>query len=483
VDDDCDPGTADGEHEDWYGEPCDGADSDDCMEGELVCRDGSRVCSDETGDSIEVCNGRDDDCDGEADEGFECAAGAEEPCSTTCGAPGTLVCGSDCEWPAVCATRPEICGNRIDDDCDGFTDPPVAEVLGDRVRISDEDTESSLDPSLAWNGSGYGVAWQGAKNGRRDIYFTRLDSEGERIGDDEAITDGRGTGFSLPSLVWTGSGYGVAWGCSLIGARSVPYFAGLSPDGMTIGDPTQVGGGGFRSISLVWTGSEYGVAFDLTDDEVYFTRLTEDGAPVGDTVRLTSSPGWSWYPSLVWNGRGYGVAWEDNRDGRWQVFFARLDLEGEKIGDDAVVAFESLETRMPSLVWTGSGYGMAVIGAGDWIPQVIFARLTAEGEMMGAEVQVTEVGDDCAWPDLVWTGSEYGLVWEQDHIGYPDIYFTRLDEGGEVLDCAVRVTLDPRASTKASLVWTGREYGVAWTESSLGRRSFITYFARLAPVD
>ena len=56
------------------GQPCDGSDSDLCKEGIWVCKtDGSGIeCTDTSGDTREVCsNGVDDDCDGTTDENEE----------------------------------------------------------------------------------------------------------------------------------------------------------------------------------------------------------------------------------------------------------------------------------------------------------------------------------------------------------------------------------------------------------------------------
>ncbi len=70
LDNDCDPASTDGSEDPLLGAACDGPDSDLCLEGVYSCSVGSLVCSDNTGDNFEACNGVDDDCDGSVDEDF-----------------------------------------------------------------------------------------------------------------------------------------------------------------------------------------------------------------------------------------------------------------------------------------------------------------------------------------------------------------------------------------------------------------------------
>ncbi len=122
-DDDCDGEVDEGFH---VGEPCDGPDDDLCAHGVLECRDdGTARCSDETKSDIkESCNAIDDDCDGETDEGFPVGEPCDGPDADEC-ANGAFVCTADGRGVACPFESPadlhEVC-NGEDDDCDGQTD-------------------------------------------------------------------------------------------------------------------------------------------------------------------------------------------------------------------------------------------------------------------------------------------------------------------------------------------------------------------------
>ena len=115
LDNDCD-GQID---EDFHvGMPCDGPDSDQCNEGMIVC-DGTSAtrCTDTTGDSVEICNNLDDDCDGLIDEGFGVGVACDGPDTDACNE-GHIICtaagGTTCS--DTTGNSVELC-NGLDDDC------------------------------------------------------------------------------------------------------------------------------------------------------------------------------------------------------------------------------------------------------------------------------------------------------------------------------------------------------------------------------
>ncbi|MBN1774264.1 MAG: hypothetical protein JXB32_23595 [Deltaproteobacteria bacterium] len=141
-------------------ETCNGADDDcdttadedfDCVRGATVAcattcgTTGTGQCTDactEPTDAAclppaETCNGIDDDCDGTADEGFDCRQGDTVPCPTACGSTGSGTCTATCEVPpaASCTPPAETC-NGVDDDCDTSADEGFDCVQGTTVSCT-----------------------------------------------------------------------------------------------------------------------------------------------------------------------------------------------------------------------------------------------------------------------------------------------------------------------------------------------------------
>ena len=171
LDDDCDLMTDEGL---GLGVACDGADTDACVEGTVVCgAAGATTCSDVTASTVEICNGLDDDCSAGVDNGFA----VNQTCTVGvggCARTGTTVCnaggnGVVCSVTAGTPTA-ETCGDGIDQDCSGAD---VACPVNDRptapLDISAGGT-FTVDLTAANNdqeatGTSCGIA------GGRDVYY------------------------------------------------------------------------------------------------------------------------------------------------------------------------------------------------------------------------------------------------------------------------------------------------------------------------
>jgi len=125
IDNDCD-----GEVDEGFGlgVACSAGEGACANDGEIVCMgDGTAACNAVAGTpgGAELCNGMDDDCNGEIDEDFPTLG---QPCSVgqgACAATGVYVCSGD-QTGVVCSATPgtpsaEVC-DGVDNDCDGQVD-------------------------------------------------------------------------------------------------------------------------------------------------------------------------------------------------------------------------------------------------------------------------------------------------------------------------------------------------------------------------
>ncbi|UQA57589.1 MopE-related protein [Polyangium aurulentum] len=119
IDDDCDGQLDEGNPE--GGGACPSGQAGACAFGVYKCMGGQLICEAGSG-GAEICNGKDDDCDGVADNG--------NPGGGTCDTGQLGLCGvgsQDCVNGKLVCSQPnqpvaEVCGDKLDNDCDGTTD-------------------------------------------------------------------------------------------------------------------------------------------------------------------------------------------------------------------------------------------------------------------------------------------------------------------------------------------------------------------------
>jgi hypothetical protein len=116
----------------------------------------------------------------------------------------------------------------------------------------------------------------------------------------------------------------------------------------------------------------------------------------------------------------------------------------------------------PSLAWNGDGYGVVWVDLRHGNTEIYFARLSAGGARAGAPTRITTGDSARLGPQLVWTGREYGVTWTDAHDETLDVYFARISAAGARVGEPVRLSTTNDLHFAPRAAWNGREYGVAW---------------------
>ncbi len=210
------------------------------------------------------------------------------------------------------------------------------------VEAVDEDAVPLGGPAetaLAWNGEGYGFAWTDVRTDEDhpEIWFRPLSPWGFPAGDAVRVVSGLGPAqleSREPSLAWRGDGYAIAWTERTTGKSSAwqVKFALLDREGNVLDPPgvVPVGSGDVdeRHPVVAWNGQEFAVAWEEWvhpwESELRVARVLGNGTVTGEVAVLGTAEGPSIRPNLAWNGEEWGVAWTDERDDNDEVYFAPL---------------------------------------------------------------------------------------------------------------------------------------------------------------
>jgi putative metal-binding protein len=394
--------------------PCSDKDSDGLTDCDGDC--GAHDAAVKPG-AVERCDGVDNDCDGQVDE--------DAPCDRTCDAPQLLVSGARLTTTTPGSTRPSLVWTRdryvaIFADFGSFISR--ASLTGSTVGaahplIGSPEFPPSTAPRAAWTGSEIAVL-------NRGLY--------DRAGRPLGVSVGSGD-----DLVWTGKEYG------LIGAGSGGVgFSRRAPDGTSIASGS-LSATSSTSSRIAWNGASYGAVW--LGGGLKFRLIAPLDIASGQSVDVGSAGGV--FGRAIAAGDGtFGIAWSDNRNGDTEIYFARFSSEGIKLGPELRVTNSAGASIDPAIAWSGSEWGIVWGDTRTGNEEIWFARIDATGVKVGSDFQVTNAPGHSRTPSIVWAGGKYGIAWSDDRETVNDeIYFTVLgcdcmdgdgDGASSCVDCA-----------------------------------------------
>jgi hypothetical protein len=343
----------------------------------------------------------------------------------------------------------------------GSSVPSSCDRLGNEVKLTQSGAESF---DLLWDNDHYVLAF--ADNTTGDLAVITLDAQGSVTGGPTQVAAAAGMA-RLPSLAKTGGGYAVAW--EETAATPEVYVAALDGGGGPAGGAVQIavtGGSEARPVlapaaggmAIAWMDSSGGVPVAQA------ALLGGDLALTGQSVRLGDGSSGTSHPWLAGDGTVLAGVWSDLRGGQFDIEFARLDnmtpTSEQSLRSAANDAMLGKIIRLPSgwfTAWEDARTGTNV---------VYFAITNDAGEKMSGGVAPEDGAHDANWPNLATSGASTAVVYYQFRDSGAQIYLTLIDgEGKRVAGGGdLQVSSSPKKARFPDVQWTGSEYGVAWVD-------------------
>lgn len=253
------------------------------------------------------------------------------------------------------------------------------------AALASNDTPISTGPGLAFPGmtgfnpsaNEYGVLYadEGPANtsgSQRRLYFQRVSAAGAKVGTPQRIspaglTDGTA---DYGGLAWAGSTWGAVWTESRNGQGLQVYFSRLDATGAPVGQETHVSAGATYGAfpRIASSGSAFGVVyFDERSAApgrgIYFQRFDAQGAGASTPRLVTPIAGSGTsafsYPDIAWAGTHWAVVFDDSRSGLRRTYFAKLDVDGNRVGPDQLLSCQLLATWAPTVAFDGQRLAVA----------------------------------------------------------------------------------------------------------------------------
>jgi hypothetical protein len=246
----------------------------------------------------------------------------------------------------------------------------------------------------------------------------------------------------------------------------IPAFADWGPDIQLTNAPENS-----EVPSIAVSGNFVHVAWqDMRDGnyEIYYKRSTDFGATWGADVRLTNAAGNSKSPSVAVSGNIVHILWFDSRDGDDEIYYKRSADFGATWGADTRLTNSGGLSDNPSVAVLDSVVHVVWYDQRDGNPEIYYKRSTDGGITWGSDTRLTIAAGNSYTPCIAVSGSIVHVAWHDNRDGNEEIYYKRSTDGGATWGADTRLTNATGNSALASIAVSGNNVHIAWSDERDG---------------
>jgi hypothetical protein len=289
----------------------------------------------------------------------------------------------------------------------------------------------------------------------------------------------------VASSVRTGSGRrGIAFGNGVFGvgfwARSeetISYVSGLDRFGQFVFPETPVANVNAPSFGadMAWAGDAFGVTWSdpRVDDsyEVYFARFDSQGNKLGPDVRVTDAPNFSIHTRVLFDQGRYVVIWDDRRDelvtGGPKIFAQVIDRAGSLVGGNVQLSPDDESAEYPYVAATDTRLGVAYTVLSDTAVTLRF-RTYDKNTFESSELALLSDTEVRA-PRVVAVGGYFVVTWDVYGVAPgPSIMGAVLNERAELIAGPEPLTSGASFARAHDTLSLGDRFLLTWSDDFYG---------------
>ncbi len=207
--------------------------------------------------------------------------------------------------------------------------------------------------------------------------------------------------------------------------------------------------------------------------DIYGARIDENGNlldPAG--ILIAKCDYTDPYPDVAFDGTNYLVVWHDREGANpHNIYGARVSKEGELLDDEPFAVSDAAGSQMsPRVAFDGTNYLVVWYDSrGGSSYDIYGARVAQDGTVLNEGIAISVTDSIKYFPDVSFDGTNYMVVWQDKRNGTYDIYGSRVDQDGIVLDpSGIEISIASDEQNRPSIDFDGTNYLVVWYDKRSG---------------
>jgi len=183
------------------------------------------------------------------------------------------------------------------------------------------------------------------------------------------------------------------------------------------------------NVYLTWSDRPFESACDINSrcNDILFVKSTDNGAHFGSISNLSNNDGHSIIPQMDLHGSNVYIVWQDNTPGNFDIFFRVSTNNGSTFSPSEAKnlsnnAGNSINAQISSvsdavrIVWQDDTLGDS---------DILFKASGNEGATFGSTKNLSNNDGDSSVPQIISSGGNIYVVWQDDTPGNFDILFKK----------------------------------------------------------